>query len=167
MVIKGAKEIEMALRDLPEAIRVSAIRATARKASKPVIRAIRQEIKSTIPFSQDGQSKAAYVARNVRAVTLRSKISPGVYVGVKGKDIQVGDRSWDVRAYAILLGEGAYKAGVRKTRKGRKSTGRFRGFENFIENGAEKAGNAPGNIMLGEIDKEVEKAIDRLTRKYG
>lgn len=158
--IVGSKEIDRTLRTLPDKIRISAMRATARKAAKPVIKAVRDEIASSIDFSQEGQSKAAYISRNVKAITLRSKDNPGVYVGVKGKDIQVGKRSWDVRAYAILLGEGSYH-GIRQTRGTKQNRGKFKGFGNFIERGSKNAGNAPLEIMLNEIDKEINNALNR------
>lgn len=160
VTITGAKEIDRFLKTFPSKIRVSAIRAAARKAARPIIQNARFELSDDI-VNTGGQSKAAYISRNIKAVTLRSKTNPGVYVGVKGKDLPVGNRYWDVRSYAILLGEGAYKAGVRKKRGNGASTGRFRGVGNFIEDGAKASGETPGFIFINGIHDEITKAILR------
>ena len=165
MIIQGFEQIDKTLKDLPNQIRTSAIRAGARKAAKPIIRTARQSLVSSAKSrNTEGQSKLAYVARNIKAKTLRSKNNPGVYVGVNGRDIPVGKRFWDVRAYAILLGEGSYKTGERRTRSKGANRGRFRGLGNFIQRGAQIAGNQPSQILLDSIDVEVKKAFDRAIR---
>lgn len=164
--IKGDKAIISTLSDLPSNIRVSAIRAAGRKAGKPIVQEARSYLKSKpATTNQEGQSKVAYIARNIKIVNSRNKVNPGVIITVTGKDFKVGNREWTIKGYGILLGEGSYH-GKRKTRGTKANRGIFKGFGNYIQEGARVAGNEALDLFAEGIHIEVNKALKRAINRY-
>mgnify|MGYP000105890336 CR=1 FL=1 len=106
--IYGDEKIDKALRDFPKNIKISAIRAAAREGGNIVKDRAKSNV-GRIAKNKEGQSKAAYVQRNIRTVASRSKDNPGVNVYIKGKSIPVERRHWRVQGYGHSLGAGPHK----------------------------------------------------------
>mgnify|MGYP000442049213 CR=1 FL=1 len=156
--IYGDEKIDKALRDFPKNIKISAIRAAAREGGNIVKDRAKSKV-GRIAKNKEGQSKAAYVQRNIRTVASRSKDNPGVNVYIKGKSIPVGKRHWSVQGYGVLLGEGSEKE--RFTRGTGASRGKFRGYGNFIEKANNEVGSRARRRFYKSLTNHVDKALDR------
>lgn len=151
--------VQETLKEFEKGFRDQVIVSAARKASRPIINASRQEVRKIseqATTSQDA-SKSAYIARQIKAFKSKSKTSPGVAIYVKGADVFVHDRFWTSGAYAILLGEGSYKKpqGRRWRRPPHKYTGKFKGFGNFMEKGFQIGASEASAIFMKEIDNVI------------
>lgn len=161
MEVIGIREIDRVLAKIPKAFQPEAIQ----EASKPAAMIIRDQARKNIKVNEkntDGQSKAAFLSRNTKALKSKSKKNPGYNVYVKGKDIPVGDRFWKISGYAVLFGEGSYKTkSGRKTRGTGADRGDFEGFGNFITKAWEQKGTLARRVFLNNIDRIAKTFIKR------
>lgn len=149
--LSGNEKIDRFLRTFPEAFRKEALEMAAKKPALLIREEARTIVSKTIvrkSSGHSGQSKAAFVARNIKSVKSRSKTNPGYNIYLKGKDIDVGDKKWNIQGYGVLLGEGS--KGKRKTKKGA-NRGKSTGSGNFIASAGRKQGARSSAMMLRNI----------------
>lgn len=163
--IIGDKEIDKVLRELDTKITRSAIISACRAGAKPLVKEAKQILLSQPESTNtDGTSKLAFVARHTKAVASKSKKNPGVNILIKGPDVPVGNRSWDLFAYGVLLGEGSYKTPNRRTKSGA-FRGKFEGFGDWIHEASERLGNMPYRIIQKELKSKIEQTLKRAIKR--
>lgn len=120
------------LDELPKKLNERALGNAAAAALRPARNEASSSVRSIAKGSNEGYSKARFVARSIKVRKSRSGYPPGAFIRVSGPDIPVYDRKWNVAGYAKLLAYGSYKSGKRSWRKNGKNTGKVRGIGNFV-----------------------------------
>jgi hypothetical protein len=171
--VEGIDEAIKAIEELGNrSVSRSTINALARKALLPVKTAAKNTLKATPVESSNnmgGFSKLKHVANNLKIFASKSRRFPGSTLYVKGPDVPVdakNKRWWNIGGYVALLSFGA--DGERFHKNG-KSTGRFKGFGNFLYKGYLRAEGLMRVIFLSgmrdELEKQAQKAIKRYARR--
>ncbi|MCR9252294.1 MAG: hypothetical protein NXI20_17850 [bacterium] len=150
----------------PKNIKTSAIRSSARKALKPVVKDARMEIEKGRSKWQNSSGKDAFphinfLKRYTKSFTIRDKVNPGAYVTVKGPEVPMGDRYWPITFFGLLMAKGA----TGRSTKGGANRGDFEGIGDFVQAGFNKNKNSVLRSFREGIIEGLAKARDRTVKR--
>ncbi|MGH1436605.1 MAG: hypothetical protein ACRBG0_19335 [Lewinella sp.] len=160
--VVGVDEAIRVLENLPNAIRTTTVKNSAKKALKPIAKEAKTTfLKNARNTNKKGISKVRYIARGIKTLAINSRKAPGARVAVKGPSINMGRKEWNLAGAAKLFSAGSY---LTRNRRGK---GYFKGFGNFIADAADRRRHITLLKFRNGLEGEMKKAVAKTMRRYG
>lgn len=157
--IIGFKEAFKVLENVPN-VGNDVIRSASSKAGLVVKKEAKKIVISEATDEGD-ISWSRWIARAIVVKRNKRSRAPGAAVLVQGPDIPLSGRLFTTWKAARIWAHGAFNT------PNRKGKGRFDGFGDFMKEAAENKDAEIRSVFLANVIPGMQKAGDRLMRKYG